>query len=276
MMDLVGLDVNLAVSTSVYEQTFHDRRFRPSVIQRDLVDAGRLGRKTGSGFYDYRSSERPAPAVVEPARIDGPIEVRGDLGWAGALVDRWTDAGTPVEFAAAKGTGTISVGGVIIVPTRGRTAGRVESGGSFDAPVVVLDLFRPDATGVAIAAATSSAPRALPIAAGALDAAGLTAIRVEDVPGLILMRIVAQLASVAADAVSEGVATPGDIDIAMRLGTNYPAGPLEWADELGVGVVVEVLDAMYDYYRDERYAAAGSLRRAALEGRTISGGGRET
>ncbi len=53
LMDLIGIDVNLAVTRSVYEQTFGEPRFRPHVIQQRMVNAGRLGRKSGRGFYEY-------------------------------------------------------------------------------------------------------------------------------------------------------------------------------------------------------------------------------
>jgi len=53
LMDLIGIDVNLAVTKSVYDQTFGEPRFRPHVIQQKMVDSGRLGRKSGRGFYRY-------------------------------------------------------------------------------------------------------------------------------------------------------------------------------------------------------------------------------
>ena len=53
LLDLIGLDINLAASKSVYEAFFQDPKYRPSPIQQRMVDAGRLGRKTGRGFYEY-------------------------------------------------------------------------------------------------------------------------------------------------------------------------------------------------------------------------------
>ncbi|MBX2991442.1 MAG: 3-hydroxybutyryl-CoA dehydrogenase [Bacteroidetes bacterium] len=53
LMDLIGIDVNYAVTNSVYEQFFHEPRFRPHPIQRQMVEAGTLGRKTKKGFYQY-------------------------------------------------------------------------------------------------------------------------------------------------------------------------------------------------------------------------------
>jgi len=66
LMDLIGNDVNFAVTSAVYEGFFFDPRYRPSLTQRRLVDANLLGRKTGRGYYDYRNgAARPAPREDE-------------------------------------------------------------------------------------------------------------------------------------------------------------------------------------------------------------------
>jgi 3-hydroxybutyryl-CoA dehydrogenase len=55
LMDLIGVDVNLEVTRSIYEQHFHEPRFAPSPLQQQYVDAGLLGRKVGRGFYTYHT-----------------------------------------------------------------------------------------------------------------------------------------------------------------------------------------------------------------------------
>ena len=77
LMDLIGNDVNYAVTASVYEAFFHDPRYRPALTQRRMVEAGLFGRKSGRGYYDYREgAERPAPtrdAEVARAIVDRTV-----------------------------------------------------------------------------------------------------------------------------------------------------------------------------------------------------------
>jgi len=65
----------------------------------------------------------------------------------------------------------------------------------------------------------------------------------------------------------EGVATPTDIDLAMRLGTNYPFGPLAWGDEVGLDAVLGVMTALFEEWGEDRYRPSPLLRRMVLAGR---------
>ena len=67
LMDFIGNDVNLAVTRSVFEAFFYDPRYRPSLTQQRLVEAGFLGRKTGRGYYDY------ADGAVKPEPKSDPV-----------------------------------------------------------------------------------------------------------------------------------------------------------------------------------------------------------
>ena len=75
-----------------------------------------------------------------------------------------------------------------------------------------------------------------------MQAAGIAVAVLDDFPGLLVMRTVAMLANEAADAVHAGVASAGAVDQAMRLGVNYPRGPLAWAEAIGLERVRDVLD----------------------------------
>ena len=72
LMDLVGLDVGLAVAKSFYEQSFGEPRWRPSPLVARLVAAGRLGRKTGRGWYEYPRGP-PATSTPPTTSPDDPV-----------------------------------------------------------------------------------------------------------------------------------------------------------------------------------------------------------
>ena len=72
LMDFIGNDVNYAVTRSVFEAFFYDPRYRPSLTQRRLVEAGFLGRKSGRGYYDYRAGA-PQPRPNEDRKIGARI-----------------------------------------------------------------------------------------------------------------------------------------------------------------------------------------------------------
>lgn len=265
LMDLVGLDVNLAVSKSVYEQTFHDPRFAPNQIQQQLVDAGRLGRKAGRGFYRYESDgdEEDAVRVVPASREVAGVIVHGNRVATAGLASRLAAAGVSIApgFGPAPG---IALGNTLLWPSDGRPVSAVDSLVP-DLNIVAYDdcVDWGSATVVAIAGGGEAA---VGDAASVIAAGGIEARLVGDGPGLVMLRMMCQLASVAADAVLKGVATAADVDTAMRLGTNYPIGPLEWADQVGAGRVVAVLDNMADYYGETRYRPSSLLRRAADRG----------
>jgi 3-hydroxybutyryl-CoA dehydrogenase len=89
---------------------------------------------------------------------------------------------------------------------------------------------------------------------------------VPDGPGLVFPRILCMIINEAAFALMEGVASAEDIDTAMKLGTNYPLGPLEWADRIGLDQVLGVLEGLQAEYGEDRYRPAPLLRQLVRAG----------
>ncbi len=87
---------------------------------------------------------------------------------------------------------------------------------------------------------------------------------VEDRVGMITPRVICMIINEAYFAVEEDVASRGDIDLAMKLGTNYPFGPFEWCEKIGIRNVYELLNAVYNDTKDERYKICELLKKEAL------------
>lgn len=90
---------------------------------------------------------------------------------------------------------------------------------------------------------------------------------VEDRVGLVLPRILCQIINEAMFAVQQEVAPPGDIDTAMKLGTNYPLGPIEWGEKIGFRQVQASLQALFTDMGEERYRACPLLKQIAVTGK---------
>ncbi|MES2957036.1 MAG: 3-hydroxyacyl-CoA dehydrogenase [Pseudomonadota bacterium] len=272
LMDLIGHDTNFAVTQSVYQANFFDKRYSPSLVQREMVDGGLLGRKSGRGFYRYQgegSGVPPLPvAVHEAPTTAGEVTVHG----MGMIADFLDYAATrtlasqgwgPARVHDSGWTG-LAVDGARLVLTDGRCAAdlSVELG---SADVAVFDRLLAMPTNGGGALAFAVAPRASPAwstqAAAWLAALGFAPLRVADSPGLVVARTVAMLINEAADAVQQGVCTPDGADAAMKLGVNYPAGPFEWLESWRALDVIAMLDALDAHYRGERYRASPWLRR---------------
>lgn len=95
---------------------------------------------------------------------------------------------------------------------------------------------------------------------------GKETVRVKDTAGLTFPRVLSLIINEAARSLEEGVATAEEIDIAMRLGVNYPQGPLRWADQIGLDEVLAVLEGLQRETGDDRYRPATLLKKLVTAG----------
>lgn len=267
LMDLIGNDVNYSVTRSVFDALYGDPRFTPSLRQKELVDAGFLGRKSGRGFFDYREGATPpAASTVSAQPLPANVRIYGDDSLPVILAEK-----LGVKCANAQDDGRIADGDdFVLYRTDGRTATlRASRNGIANTVLVDLALDYGKAARLAISVADQAGGHAAKGAAGLLQAAGFAVSQMDDAPGMIVLRTVATLANEAADAVNQGVCTASDADLAMRKGVNYPRGPLEWADALGLSHVVALLENLVQAYGEDRYRVSPLLRRKALTGATF-------
>lgn len=104
-----------------------------------------------------------------------------------------------------------------------------------------------------------------PQASDFLKKIGLEFDVVNDRVGLVSARSLFMIINEACYTVQEGTASMEDVDAAMKLGTNYPLGPFEWADKIGITDVFETLTALYDDTKDERYKICALLKQKYLK-----------
>ncbi|MEW5506881.1 3-hydroxyacyl-CoA dehydrogenase PaaH [Pseudomonas antarctica] len=267
LTDLIGHDVNYAVTCSVFDAYYSDTRFQPSLIQKELVDAGRFGRKSGQGFFEYHEGAvKPEPKVLSAKLGFDRCVVEGDLGVAHGLLARMGQSG--IEVVQRGGLGLLRMGEAVMAMSDGRMASqRAREDGLQN--LVLFDLAH-DFTRtnrLAITWASNTSDQARIDAVSLLAQIGIQASALADVPGLAVLRTVAMLVNEGAEVVLHGVSSAADVDLAMEAGVNYPIGPLAWADTLGPKTILDCLEHLQASYGEERYRPSLLLRRITQEGR---------
>lgn len=275
LTDLIGHDVNYAVTESVFQAFGYDPRFQTSLMQLELVQAGHFGRKSKQGFYHY-DDNKPQPTASFAAKVPlnhpQTVKVRGDWQICPEFAQFLSENGISLEGLTQQPNQppTLIVNDVIIMLTNGELA-------SFHAQrsgqaVVLFDLSANylSASAITLTCATQNNTQQNQHAIAFFQSLGKNVIVLPDYPALLTMRTVAMLCNEALDVVNKGVATVQDTDNAMRFGVNYPKGPLTWGAQLGWPRVLSVLEQLAQFYGDSRYRPNPLLRQLAAGYQSLS------
>ncbi|HYF59306.1 MAG TPA: 3-hydroxyacyl-CoA dehydrogenase [Burkholderiaceae bacterium] len=265
LLDLTGLDVSHPVMESIWRQFYGEPRFLPSVIAAQRAAGGLLGRKSGEGFYRHENGQQVAVPEPEPPAASGAPPFARVWVANGACRVELQDLVEALGAALDEGPAPAADSLVLLAP-RGHDAtwAATEAGLPAERCVAIDTLFpfaakacrRRTLMGTpATDRATLDAARRL----FAADGAKVTVLR--DSPGFVAQRIVAMVVAIACEIAQQRIASPADIDLAVRLGLGYPTGPLSMGDALGADVVERVLDGMHETTGDPRYRPSAWLRR---------------
>ena len=250
LMDLTGIDVNFAATTFIYQGYQHDPRLKTTTLHELMFNAGRFGRKTGQGFHDY--SGDPGP-YVQPVASGTTLALRfaePSLHWS--LLGEVVDSGEVT----------------LIAPVGEDCASACQRLGLDPATTVAIDFTGAERRHLTVMA-TIGGQAAAESVADWLRGKDFTVEQIADSPGFVLQRILAMVANLGCELAQSGIGTPEDIDTAMKLAQNYPFGPLEWAEKLGVGNCHEIMRQLQEITGSDRYRPSLWLRRRAQLGLSV-------
>jgi 3-hydroxybutyryl-CoA dehydrogenase len=266
LADLVGIDVQHSVMESIYALFYNEPAFAPFPLSAQRVAGGLYGQKTGAGWYAYKDGKKiepplaPAPTTRPRSVWVRPSQHHPEL--QAPLVDLFKQAGAALETGSAPNAEAL----IVLTPI------------GWDLTTAIVDLkLDPKRTVAVDVLFGMKGPRTLMVtpatdpamrdaAHGLLAADGQAVVVINDSPGFVAQRVVAQIVNIGCGVAQRAIATPADIDKGTKLGLGYPFGPLEWGDRLGAGRVLFILERLHAFYGEPRYRPSPWLkRRVALD-----------
>jgi 3-hydroxybutyryl-CoA dehydrogenase len=254
LLDLTGIDVNLPVTHFIHQGHQSDPRLKTTPRHERLFEAGRFGKKVGIGFYDYNASE----PVSEPRKpLDVTIPVRVCVPLTEPHLDLLLrDAGVEVVDDDSEAP--------ILISPLGDDATTIAWRHACDPHrVVAIDFTGADRKFLTVMTPPVQSKVLEPVVA-LLRSIGYQLEIISDSTGFVAQRIAAMIVNLGCEMAQTGVGSPADIDAAMRLGLNYPMGPLELGDAIGAANVLKTLENIQAITGSDRYRPSAWLRRRAL------------
>ena len=272
LSDVVGIDVGVAATESMYEQFYHEPAYVPSPLMALRAAGGLYGQKTGAGWYTYTDGKK-----IEPAQKATPSVRPGDVYLWVRPSDHNQDLQEPfLAYLKAQGfnieTGTQpSKTALIVITPIGydvtTAVAELKLDGARTVAVDVLFGLKGPRT-VMVTPATD--PKYRDMAHAMMAADGQPVIVINDSPGFVAQRAVAALINVGCNVAQRGIGVPADIDKGAKLGLGYPFGPIEWGDRIGPKRVLFILERLHAFYQEPRYRPSPWLKRRVMLGLPLS------
>ncbi|WP_440453666.1 3-hydroxyacyl-CoA dehydrogenase [Psychrobacter sp. ASPA161_9] len=293
LLDLTGIDVSHPVMESIYNQYYFEPRYRPHPLTRQMLTGKKLGRKVGEGFYHYKdgqkstvgTSQQSSPeASGSKAKFSKTGSDTSNLTvWIGA--DLAEDKQQLVEYLNANDItiddndkpnsdslillaiyGDDTTNAAIRYQVNPKQAVAIDMLTDLSKHRTLMPSIVTQDNFVTQAYALFGRNNKFVTSSDEDSNVAVDATLITESTGFVAQRVVAMVINLGCDIAMQGIATPKDIDNAVKLGLGYPYGPISWGDELGAERILLILERIYGLTGDPRYRPSPWLQRRAKLG----------
>ncbi|MGP5338812.1 3-hydroxyacyl-CoA dehydrogenase [Psychrobacter maritimus] len=288
LLDLTGIDVSHPVMESVYNQYYSEPRYRPHPLTRQMLIGKKLGRKVGEGFYHYTENKKQdgQKVTVDPSK-QLPFKTDSDISnlsvWIGA--DLAEDKKQLVDYLNANNItiddndkpnsdslillaiyGDDTTNAAIRYQVNPKQAVAIDMLTDLSKHRTLMPSIVTQDNFIAQAYALFGRSNKFDKSSDEGSNVAIDATLITESTGFVAQRVIAMVINLGCDIAMQGIATPKDIDNAVKLGLGYPYGPISWGDELGAQRILLILEHIYGLTGDPRYRPSPWLQRRATLG----------
>ena len=288
LLDLTGIDVSHPVMESVYNQYYSEPRYRPHPLTRQMLIGKKLGRKVGEGFYHYTENKKQdgQKVTVDPSK-QLPFKTDSDISnlsvWIGA--DLAEDKQQLVDYLSANDItiddndkpnsdslillaiyGDDTTNAAIRYQVNPKQAVAIDMLTDLSKHRTLMPSIVTQDNFVAQAYALFGRSNKFDKSSDEGSNVAIDATLITESTGFVAQRVIAMVINLGCDIAMQGIATPKDIDNAVKLGLGYPYGPISWGDEIGASRILLILERIHGLTGDPRYRPSPWLQRRATLG----------
>ncbi len=285
LLDLTGIDVSHPVMESIYNQYYSEPRYRPHPLTRQMLIGKKLGRKVGEGFYHYTENKKQdgQKVTVDPSK-QLPFNTDSDISnisvWIGA--DLAEDKQQLVDYLNANGItiddnekpnsdslillaiyGDDTTNAAIRYQVNPKQAVAIDMLTDLSKHRTLMPSIVTQDNFVAQAYALFGRSNKFGKSSDEGSNVAVDATLITESTGFVAQRVIAMVINLGCDIAMQGIATPKDIENAVKLGLGYPYGPISWGDEIGASRILLILERIHGLTGDPRYRPSPWLQRRA-------------
>ena len=289
LLDLTGIDVSHPVMESIYNQYYFEPRYRPHPLTRQMLIGKKLGRKVGEGFYPYTENKKQNDQkATSNTNQQPPYKTDSDTSnisvWIGAdlaedrqqLIDHLNTNGITIDDNDQPNSDSLVLLAIYGEDTTNAAIRYQVNPNQAVAIDMLTDLSKHRTLMPSIVTQDNFIAQAYALFGRKIDnrlvedkaitQVAVDATLITESTGFVAQRVMAMVINLGCDIAMQGIASPEDIDNAVKLGLGYPYGPISWGDELGAQRILLILERIYGLTGDPRYRPSPWLQRRATLG----------